>query len=79
MDNLPMPKVAGICETVEAGGAMPLCLPPYSPDLNLIEMALRKFEARLRKAAKRTIPGLLNSRSPEFQVSCTGVVSSNRT
>jgi folate-dependent tRNA-U54 methylase TrmFO/GidA len=24
-------------------------------------MTLRKFEARLRKAAKRTIPGLLNS------------------
>jgi transposase len=67
MDNLPLHKVAGICETVEAAGAMPLCLPPYSPDLNLIEMTLRKFEARLRKAAKRTIPGLVNSRSCEFQ------------
>jgi transposase len=33
-------------------------LPPYSPDLNPIEMAFSKLKARLRKAAERTIPPL---------------------
>lgn len=30
-------------------------LPPYSPDLNPIEMAYSKFKALLKKAAARTI------------------------
>jgi DDE superfamily endonuclease len=34
-------------------------LPPYSPDLNPIEMALSKLKAHLRKAAEHIIPGLL--------------------
>jgi hypothetical protein len=31
----------------------------YSPDLNPIEMAFSKLKALLRKAAERTIPGLI--------------------
>jgi len=35
-----------------------LFLPPYSPDLNPIEMAFSKLKARLRAAAARTIDDL---------------------
>lgn len=58
MDNLPAHKVAGVRETIEAVGAKLLYLPPYSPDLNPIEMMFSKLKALLRKAAKRTIPAL---------------------
>jgi transposase len=51
MDNLPVHKVAGVQEAIEAAGA--------APDLNPIEMAFSKFKALLRKAGERTIPGLL--------------------
>ena len=58
-DNLPVHKVAGVQQAVEEAGAQLLYLPPYSPDLNPIEMAFSKLKALLRKAAERTIPGLL--------------------
>jgi transposase len=35
-----------------------LYLPPYSPDLNPIEMAFAKLKAHLRKAAERSMPAL---------------------
>jgi transposase len=35
-----------------------LFLPPYSPDLNTIEMAFAKLKAHLRSAAARTIDAL---------------------
>ena len=59
MDNLPVHKVAGVVEAIEAAGATPQYLPPYSPDLNPIEMAFSKMKAHLRKAAEQTIPGLV--------------------
>jgi len=59
MDNLPVHKVAGVQQAIEAAGATLLYLPPYSPDLNPIEMAFSKFKAHLRKAAEHTIPRLL--------------------
>ena len=37
-DNLGSHKVAGVREAIEARGASLLYLPPYSPDLNPIEM-----------------------------------------
>lgn len=43
---------------IEAAGAIVLCLPPYSPDFNPIEMAFSKLKALLRKAAERPIPAL---------------------
>ena len=45
-------------ERIEAAGAELLFLPPYSPDLNPIEMAFSKLKALLRKAAERTPDGL---------------------
>ena len=38
MDNLSCHKVKDVPETIEAAGASVLYLPPYSPDLNPIEM-----------------------------------------
>jgi transposase len=59
MDNLPVHKVAGVAEAIEAAGAMLIYLPKYSPDLNPIELAFSKLKAHLRKAAEHTIPRLL--------------------
>jgi len=58
MDNLPAHKVAGVRKQIEAAGAKLLYLPPYSPDLNPIEMIFAKLKSLLRKAAERTIPAL---------------------
>ena len=43
---------------IEAAGACLLYLPPYSPDFNLMENAVAKLRALLRKAAERTVEGL---------------------
>lgn len=59
MDNLPVHKVAGIEQAIKAAGATLQYLPPYSPDLNPIEMTFSKLKAHLRKAAEHTVPGLL--------------------
>jgi transposase len=54
IDNLPAHKVEGVRAAIGARGAMLVYLPPYSPDLNPIEMAFAKLKALLRKAAART-------------------------
>ena len=61
MDNLPAHKVSGVRELIEATGAALLYLPPYSPDLNPIELAFSKLKALLRKAAERSVPDLWQS------------------
>nr|WP_284312054.1 IS630 family transposase [Labrys miyagiensis] len=58
MDNLGSHKVPGVRQAIEAVGAELLYLPPYSPDLNPIEMLFAKFKALLRAAAKRSIHDL---------------------
>jgi transposase len=57
-DNLPSHKVSGVREAIEARGASLLYLPPYSPDLNPIELAFSKFKRLLRTAAARTVDSL---------------------
>jgi transposase len=54
IDNLSAHKVEGIRAAIEAKGAILLYLPPYSPDLNPIEMAFAKLKTLLRKTAART-------------------------
>jgi len=54
MDNLSSHKVAGVVEAIEATGASVRFLPPYSPDLNPIELAFSKFKKLLRDGAERT-------------------------
>jgi transposase len=58
MDNLPAHKVAGVRQAIRARGAELLYLPPYSPDLNPIEMLFAKLKALLRNAAERSIAAL---------------------
>jgi transposase len=58
MDNLPAHKPDAVRIAIETTGATLRYLPPYSPDLNPIEMAFSKFKAFLKKAAARTIDDL---------------------
>lgn len=58
MDNLPAHKQPGVRAAIEAAGAELRYLPPYSPDLNPIEMAFSKLKALLKKAAARTLEAL---------------------
>lgn len=58
MDNLSSHKVAGIRAAIEAAGAELRYLPPYSPDLNPIELAFAKLKKLLRDGAERTVDKL---------------------
>jgi transposase len=53
MDKLSSHKVSGVTEAIEAVGASVLFLPPYSPDLNPIELMWSKIKAILRKLKVR--------------------------
>jgi transposase len=44
MDNLSSHKVVGVKQAIEFVGAQVLYLPPYSPDLNPIEMVFAKLK-----------------------------------
>jgi transposase len=59
MDNLAAHKVAGVRAAIESAGAQLVYLPPYSPDLNPIELAFAKLKQLLRSAAERTIENLV--------------------
>ena len=58
LDNLSSHKSPKAAEALRAVGAWFLFLPPYSPDLNPIEMAFAKLKALIRKAAARTYDDL---------------------
>ena len=58
MDNMRSHHVKGVEEVLRAAGIIPLYLPPYSPDLNPIEMLWSKMKAILRKLGCN-IPALL--------------------
>lgn len=55
MGNLSSHKRAEVREAIEAAGAQLEYLPPYSPDLNPIELAFSKLKTLLKKAASRTV------------------------
>jgi transposase len=48
-------------QAIEAVGASLMFIPPYSPDLNPIEMAFAKLKALLRAKKLRTLEGLWNA------------------
>ncbi|MFL5093937.1 MAG: IS630 family transposase [Xanthobacteraceae bacterium] len=58
MDNVNVHKGAGIREAIEGARAALRYLPPYSPELNPIEMVFSPVKEFLRKAAERTVPRL---------------------
>ena len=61
MDNLSAHKGARVRALIEARGAELVFLPPYSPDLNPIELAWSKMKAILRKLKARTYEALLEA------------------
>jgi transposase len=54
LDNLSSHKSPKAAQALRDIGAWFLFLPPYSPDLNPIEMAFSKLKTLIRKAAART-------------------------
>jgi transposase len=54
MDNLSSHKRASTRQRIESAGAELMFLPPYSPDLNPIEMIFAKVKQLLRSLACRT-------------------------
>jgi transposase len=58
LDNLGSHKGVEVRRLIEACGAELLFLPPYSPDLNPIELAFSRLKALLRKAAERSVNDL---------------------
>jgi len=58
MDNLSSHKGVGVRALIESAGATLLYLPPYSPDLNPIELAFSKLKQWLRSAGHRTMNAL---------------------
>lgn len=58
LDNLSSHKNEQAARLVAGAGAHLLFLPPYSPDLNPIEMVFAKFKELLRQAQTRTVDAL---------------------
>jgi transposase len=58
LDNLSSHKDDKAARLIASAGARLLFLPPYSPDLNPIEMAFAKFKELLRQAQARTVDAL---------------------
>ncbi len=72
MDNVSSHKGERVHELIEERGCELLFLPPYSPDLNPVEMAfakvkglLREDEVRTREALVETIGGALSAVSAQ--------------
>jgi transposase len=61
LDNLSSHKRSSIRKLIEDAGATLLFLPPYSPDLNPIEMIFSKIKQLLRSMACRTREALWNA------------------
>ena len=60
-DNLSSHKSAHPQDVLKAQGSWMLFLPPYSPDLNPIEMAYSKLKAHLRRLKARTFDAFFQS------------------
>ncbi len=59
LDNVAFHKGSTVEALIRARGAWLLFLPPYSPDLNPIEMAFSKLKSLLRKHAARTLDAII--------------------
>ena len=63
LDNLATHKNAAAAKAMRKAGCWFLFLPPYSPDLNPIEMAFSKLKAHLRRIGARSFSGLFDALS----------------
>ncbi len=77
LDNLSSHKTARTRDLIEAAGAELVFLPPYSPDLNPIEMVFAKIKHLLRSLACRTretlweaMQGVLDRVTPADAANC---------
>ena len=61
LDNLSVHKSAHAAQVLRDHKCWFLFLPPYSPDLNPIEMAFSKLKAHLRKIGARTFDALIKA------------------
>ena len=61
LDNLATHKSQAAARSLRKQGCWFLFLPPYSPDLNPIEMAFSKLKAHLRRIGARTFSALLEA------------------
>lgn len=66
-DNLSSHKNAEVAKCLKQAGVTLRFLPPYSPDLNPIELAFAKLKAMMRKAAARTFDALLDAVAEAIQ------------
>ena len=64
MDNLSAHTGETIRQLIEARGARLEFLPPYSPDLNPIELCWSKIKTALRAAKARTMPSTRRTPMP---------------
>src|ERR1700758_4983400 len=55
LDNLPAHKTRDVRTAIQKAGAQFFLLPPYSPDLNPIEMVFAKLKTLLRQTPERTV------------------------
>ena len=61
MDNLRPHKAACVRQAFEAAGVAYRYLPPYSPDLNPIELAFAKIKRALRRMAPRSFDAICDA------------------
>jgi transposase len=61
LDNLATHKNAAAAKAMHEAECWFLFLPPYSPDLNPIEMAFSKPKAHLRRIGVRTFTDMFNA------------------
>ena len=61
LDNLATHKNAEAEKAMRRAGCWFLFLPPYSPDLNPIEMAFSKLKAHLRRIGARSFTDMFNA------------------
>jgi transposase len=58
LDNASVHKVDDVKQLIEAAGAQVIYLPPYSPELNPIELVWNKMKTSIRKQRARTVEAL---------------------
>jgi transposase len=61
MDNLAAHRDPRVIAMLADANVVPVFLPPYSPDLNPIELAWAKLKTLLRGAGPRTVDALLDA------------------
>ena len=72
MDNLTAHKRPRVRQMIESVGASVMYLPPYSPDLNPIEMIWSKVKRLLRTLAARAVGALHDAFGVAFAAITTG-------